>query len=130
MKYKIIRLILCIVLISITGCKSRTTYIPVESISTEYINTMQRDSVYMYDSIFVKEKNDTVYFTKYKYLYQHKVNTDTVIKTDSIRVPYPVIETVEINRLKWYQQACIWFTGIVLFAVLIFLFLKSRKFLR
>lgn len=116
-----------ILLLFLAGCKSRMTYVPVESIRTEYINTIQRDSVHLYDSVFIKEKGDTVFFTKYKYLYQSKFVTDTIIKTDSIQVPYPVIETVETNKLTWYQQACIWFTGVVLFGLLIYLLAKRYK---
>lgn len=117
-------LIFCIVLAYITGCKSKIIHVPVENTKTEYINMTQRDSVHLYDSVFIKEKEDTVFYTRYKYLYQNKIRTDTIIKSDSIQIPYPVIETVEINKLTWYQKSCIWFTGIVIFGIVIFLSIK------
>jgi hypothetical protein len=42
--------------------------------------------------VFLLIKGDTVYKERYKYLYRYLTinNTDTVIKTDSIQVPYPV----------------------------------------
>ncbi len=130
MKIKNITTILltCILTVYISGCKSKTIYVPVESTKTEYINTIHRDSIHSYDSIFIKEKNDTVFFTKYKYLYQNKFRTDTIIKIDSIRVPFPVIESVETNKLTWYQKACIWFTVIVFSGLLIYLLIRYYKF--
>lgn len=121
--------VFCIGLLYITGCKSKIIHVPVEKTKTEYINMTQRDSVHLYDSVFIKEKGDTVFFTKYKYLYQKKTRTDTIIRTDSIQIPFPVIETVETNKLTWYQKSCIWFTGIVIFGLAIFLLTRHyRKF--
>ena len=34
-------------------------YIPVETTKTEYRDKFHRDSVYLYDSVYVKEKGDT-----------------------------------------------------------------------
>lgn len=44
-------------------CSCRTVkYVPVETVKvdTTYINKLQRDSIYMLDSVYVKEKGDTV----------------------------------------------------------------------
>lgn len=122
-----IKLISIYIILNFPACKSNKTYVPVESSRTEYRNTIQRDSVHLYDSVFIKEKNDTVFYSKYKFLYRNKFITDTIIKSDSIRVPYPVIQTVEINKLTWNQKACIWFTGIILGGLLFYLFFKYRK---
>lgn len=122
-----IKLISIYIILTFPACKSNKTYVPVESSRTEYRNTIQRDSVHLYDSVFIKEKNDTVFYSKYKFLYRNKFITDTIIKSDSIRVPYPVVQTVEINKLTWYQKACIWFTGIILGGLLFYLFFKYRK---
>ncbi|MCE8995224.1 hypothetical protein K0G45_25500, partial [Bacteroides thetaiotaomicron] len=50
------------------------------------------DSIYQQDSVYVLVKGDTVYQYRYKYLYKYQYlnRTDTVIKVDSIQVPYPV----------------------------------------
>ena len=92
-------LMLALVLITV-GC-TRMVYIPVESVKTEYINKMSIDSIYLYDSVYLKEKGDTIFMEKYKYSYRDRLRVDTVIQKDSIRVPYPVI--VE-KKLTWWQR--------------------------
>lgn len=90
------RLIFVILLVSamcFTGCRT-TQYVPVENIKTEYKtrDSIRIDSVYRRDSIYVIDRGDTVYTYKdrylYKYLYLNRI--DTVIRTDSIQIPYPV----------------------------------------
>lgn len=78
-------------------------YVPIETIKTEYItrDSLRIDSTYVHDSIFIREKQDTVFKDVYKYIYKYQyiTTTDTVIKTDSIQVPYPV----EKQLTKWQQ---------------------------
>ncbi len=84
-----------------------TKYIPVHTTNTEYVNKIQYDSVYVHDSIDKLMKGDSVVITNYKYVYKTNVKVDTFIKTDTIPIPVPVIETKEVNRLKWYQKILI-----------------------
>lgn len=96
----------CIVLlvsaICFTGCRT-TQYVPVETIKTEYKtrDSIRHDSIYQRDSIYVIDRGDTVYTYKdrylYKYLYLNRI--DTVIKTDSIQIPYPV----EKSLTRWQK---------------------------
>lgn len=112
----------CIVLlvsaICFTGCRT-TQYVPVETIKTEYKtrDSIRHDSIYQRDSIYVIDRGDTVYTYKdrylYKYLYLNRI--DTVIKTDSIQIPYPV----EKSLTRW-QKAKIELDGWA-FGVLIML---------
>lgn len=91
----------------LTCCKSKTVYVPVETVKTEYRDRMERDSIHLYDSIFIDrwKSSDTVFLTKekYKYLYRDKLVRDTVFKTETIQVPYPVIEYREVNKLHSWQ---------------------------
>lgn len=112
-------------------CSCRTVkYIPVETIKvdTTYINQLQRDSIYMLDSVYVKEKGDTVLIEKYKYLYRDKLVRDTmyISKVDSIQVPYPV----EKELTRW-QQFRMYFGGwamcIVVISILILIVYKIKK---
>ena len=112
-------------------CSCRTVkYVPVETIKvdTTYINKLQRDSIYMLDSVYVKEKGDTVLFEKYKYLYRDKLVRDTmyISKVDSIQVPYPV----EKELTRW-QQFRMNFGGlavcIVVISILILIVYKIKK---
>lgn len=112
-------------------CSCRTVkYVPVETIKidTTYINKLQRDSIYMLDSVYVKEKGDTVLIEKYKYLYRDKLVRDTmyISKADSIQVPYPV----EKELTRW-QQFRMDFGGlamcIVVISILILIVYKIKK---
>ena len=111
-------------------CSCRTVkYVPVETIKvdTTYINKLQRDSIYMLDSVYVKEKGDTVLIEKYKYLYRDKLVRDTmyISKADSIQVPYPVEK-----ELTWWLKikiAIIDFVMVVCILVIIFFVLRLFK---
>lgn len=99
-------IIVCTLISMLTGCKS-TKYIPIETVRTDsvYIDRFQRDSIYQRDSVYVNRwtDGDTVYQDKivYKYVYRDKVKYDTVsvLRSDSVRVPYPV----ERRLTKWEQ---------------------------
>lgn len=95
-----------ILLSSLAGCKS-VQYVPVETVRTDsvYVDRFQRDSIYQRDSVYVNRwtAGDTVYQDKvvYKYIYRDKVKYDTVavLRSDTVRVPYPV----ERGLTKWEQ---------------------------
>lgn len=96
----------CILISILTGCKS-VQFVPVETVKTDsvYIDRFQRDSIYQRDSVFVNRwtAGDTVYQDKvvWKYVYRDKVKYDTVsvLRSDTVRVPYPV----ERRLTKWEQ---------------------------
>lgn len=115
-------------------CSCRTVkYVPVETVKvdTTYINKLQRDSIYILDSVYVKEKGDTVLIEKYKYLYRDKLVRDTmyISKVDSIQVPYPVEK--ELTRWQQMKQELGgWALGIILVvtaAIVILLIYRTRK---
>lgn len=110
---------LYIFLLSLLAFSCTTTeYVPVEATKTDsiYISLFERDSIYVHDSIYVRDKGDTVYIEKVKYLYKEKVRTDTVYteRTDSIRIPYPV----ERKLGKW-EETYLAVGRITLWAVII-----------
>lgn len=96
----ILALLMCVIMGS---CRS-IQYVPVETVKHDsiYINKIERDSVLVKDSIYIKEKGDTVLIEKWKTRYVSKYITDTlyVTKVDSVQVPYPV----EIPLTKWEQR--------------------------
>lgn len=93
-----------LLLFLLTGCRS-IQYVPVETVKVEYVTKtdsfIKKDSVYIRDSIFTIQKGDTVTINKLKYIYKDRwqeiVKVDTVIKTDSVAIPYPV----EKQLSKW-----------------------------
>lgn len=86
----------------LASCRS-VRYVPVETVRTDtvYMNRVERDSVVRYDSVYVREKGDTVWLEKYKYVYRDKWRTDTLYmsRTDTVSVPYPV----ERQLTRWQQ---------------------------
>ncbi|MBD8388204.1 hypothetical protein [Dysgonomonas sp. BGC7] len=103
---------LCLLLLQ--GCRTKLIYIPQESVRTEYIDRIRTDSVYLHDSVIVKMKNDTVFFEKYRYLYKDRLVRDSVLVSDSIRIPYPVEVEKEVNRLSSFQSFQLWCGRILL----------------
>lgn len=95
------------VLLMAASCKTKTVYVPVETVEREkeYIDRWRRDSIYLHDSIYVEKKGDTLWVEKYKTIYKERLVRDSIFITDSVRVevPYAVIETKEVNRLKTWQ---------------------------
>ena len=119
------------VLIGLGACRS-VRYIPVESVRHDSVVTIlyHRDSVYQYDSVYIKEKADTVLIERWHTRWRERVSHDTLYmsKTDTIRVPVPVerklskSERTYITIGKWSVGVV---TGLVL-ATICFIFYKRR----
>lgn len=126
-----VAVVLLFILLLCAGCKSKTVYVPVESVKTEYRDKIQRDSIHLYDSIYLEKylKGDTVFLTKetYKYLYRDKIVRDSIFKTDSIAVPYPVTEYIEVNKLTWYQNILLWLGVAALLFLVGFISYKVKR---
>lgn len=130
--YLVTVLLLVAIAFVLCGC-STTKYVPVESIriDTVYQSNIIRDSVYLHDSVYVKEwqKGDTVFLDRDRWhtKYVEKEIHDTLYqsKVDSIQVPYPVEK-----ELTWWQRTKIEF-GEVMFLLLFIVFgiiiIKIRK---
>lgn len=120
--------VLFFIILLMCGCKSKITYIPVESIKKEYVDKIQKDSIYKLDSVFINryQKGDTVFIIKEKivYIYRDKFIRDSIFLCDTIRVPYPVEIIKETNHLTRIQQGLI---GIGIGSICIGLFFGYRK---
>lgn len=114
------------------SCKS-VEYVPVieHHTDTTYITKHQRDSVWLHDSISVKEKGDTVRIEKWHTKYIEKVTHDTtyVAKVDSIPVPYEVTKYVE-KKLSKTQKGLMTLGILTLMAGVIFGVFWLKKILR
>lgn len=147
MKRYLTLLLSCVVLAGCASTRRATTY--SESRDYHYVNRgyldslfkaiTHRDSIYIHDSIYVREKGDTVTIYKEKLVYQYKErndidskvkrSTDTVYinHTDSVYVekPYPIEK-----QLKWYDTGFLHLGRLCCIAAIfwaLFLYLK-RKF--
>lgn len=99
------KLLLAILLgILLSGCAA-TKYVevPVDKVKVEYRDRVSVDTLYRNDSTIIREKGDTVFLEKYKYLYKVKELRDTVNVTDTITVVKTVEVTKEVNKLHNWQ---------------------------
>lgn len=123
------RALLIVILVMCTSC-STTRYVdrtvPVETVRTEYVNQLYKDSIFIHDSIDRYIRGDTVYQYKYKYIYKYLNRTDTVVKVDSIEVPVEIktTEVKEVNKIKGYQSFLMYF-GLGFILILLY---KAIKF--
>lgn len=99
-------LILAAVGCMLTACK-HVEYITVPEHHTDtlIVTKHQRDSVWLHDSIQIREKGDTLLIEKWHTKYIEKQVHDTCYqsRTDSIPVPYPATEYVEKQLTKWQR---------------------------
>ena len=104
---------------ALIGCKS-VQYIPVVHTKTDsiYITQHQRDSIYLHDSIHIRETADTVLIERWYTRWRERIITDTlmVVQRDTIPQPYPVEVQVE-RQLTWWQQTRLHLANLVLVAL-------------
>ena len=87
------------------SCKS-VEYVPVIEKEVHhdsiYLTKVQKDSVWLHDSILVKDRGDTVLIEKWhtKYIEKLRIDTTYIAKVDSIPAPYPVEKLVEKQLSK------------------------------
>ena len=135
-----------IVTLTLTSCKTvkyidRTVVdsteiaVPITNTKIEYRDRFLYDSIYVHDSIFTLIKNDTVYISKNKETNRLVNKTDTIIKTDTIKVPVEITKTVtktetcvnEVNKLYWWQKILMSIGGIVFVLIIIYIVLKIKN---
>jgi hypothetical protein len=122
--------IFCAVALLCCACGT-IKYVPVESTKIEYRDNFVRDSIFRYDSVFVKQTADTIFFELYRYLYRDKIVRDSIFINDTIRVSYPVeiIKQVKAPLSSW-QNFQVWCGRIALMILLlagVYFVLKLKK---
>lgn len=121
--------ILVFIVVSCTTTKYVDRPVLVETVRTEYVNQLYKDSIFVHDSIDRFISGDTVHQYKYKYIYKYFNRTDTVVKTDSIEIPVEIktTEVKEVNRIKGYQSflMCFGFVFILILAYKVIKFIKT-----
>ena len=101
MKNKIIILSLFAALFFISGCSPRI--VVHESVRDSLIVRTKLDSVYLYekDSIFIKQKGDTVWLERWSIRYKDKI----VEKKDTAYINKVEIKEVAVPaQLNWWQR--------------------------
>lgn len=136
-----------LVIIALTSCRAvkyidRTVVdsteieVPITNTKIEYRDRFIYDSIYVHDSIFTLIKGDTVYVSKNKETNRLVNKADTIIKTDTIKIPVEITKTItkteiqvkETNILYWWQKSLMYLGFIVLISGIVFLITKIKKF--
>lgn len=123
-----------VLLLLMCSCKS-VEYVPVVQYETHhdyiYLTKVQRDSVWLHDSIHVSEKGDTIKIEKWhtKYIEKQVHDTTYVAKHDSIPVPYEVEKLVEKKLSKWQMLRMTVGDAVLMIIVGVLVFFLVRLFL-
>ena len=135
--------ILAALLLTSCAATKRTTtereYNSTQHLDSLFTSTLSRDSIYIHDSIYVREKGDTLYKyvekRRYKYITRQDTITRYTLKVDTV---YRDSGRVEVNErpvyvekpVKWYNKGFMWLGRMCCIASILwalFLYLK-RKF--
>ena len=107
-------------------CGCRTEYIPVERLRYDslVVAKLVHDSVYVSDSVFVRERGDTVYKYKDKYVYVYKTKIDTFFaeRVRDVEIPVPVE-----RKLTWWERMKMDFGGWLLVAVALYVVYRTVR---
>jgi hypothetical protein len=131
-------IILILVLIFLSSCKAievikdKTVIDSTKNTSKEIIT--KHDSIYIYhrDSIFIKQKNDTVFIEKWNTKIERLIKRDTVIKIDTIYQDKKLIITeyqVETKTETIYVKWLFWL-GLAIPVVLYIAYRLLRSYLK
>ena len=123
-----------LLLLYLVGCSPKTIYVP--EVHTEYItrtDTFVRiDSVSVKDSIYVTQKGDTVrierWHVQYRDRWREKIVRDTIMRSDTISVPYPVEKKITLRqKFDMYFECMSVCIFVVIVALLLYLIVRWRK---
>ena len=109
------------------SCRS-IRYVPVETIRTDslYLTVHERDSIHIQDSVYIREKGDSVIVDKWHIVYRDRTIRDTAYMEKEVGVPYPVEK-----ELTWWQKTKLELgelsIGIILVLLIVVIWLIKKK---
>lgn len=130
--FDLIVIFLIAIFTAILVCSCSTVkYVPVETVKTDSVRVVdvQRDSIYVRDSVLIRTKSDTVYVTQWRTEYREALKVDTFLvqRVDSINT---VVE-VEKRLTKIQQLKMDVGTGVLwAIPIMLALYVLYRKFLK
>ena len=132
----VMTVILSLLALALLGSCTTTKYVPVPEYHTDtlLVSHNTRDSIYVHDSTYVKEKGDTVLIEKWHTQWRDRWRTDTIYQSKRDSIPYPVEVIKEVPaKLTWWQQTRLHIMNILLyvagFALLLWLLKSKLKWL-
>ena len=121
---------LAVIVLCLVGCK--TQYVPVETVhvETERVVDIQRDSIYVLDSIYVREAHDTVYITKWRTEYKEALRIDTlnIERIDTLNTIVEIEKKLtKVQQLKMDVGSGVLYAVPILIAVGLFVLYRKLK---
>lgn len=128
--YIILALVALATAILVCSCQS-VRYVPVETVKTDSIRVVdiQRDSIYVLDSVFVREVHDTVYITRWRTEFKEALRVDTfnVERIDTLNTVVEVEKKLtKVQQLKMDVGAGVLWAIPILIAIFI-IYWKLKK---
>ena len=128
----IIAMAIGVLICSLFSSCTTTQYVPVIEHKTDTVRQCLtlRDSIWLHDSISVKEKGDTVRIEKWhtKYVSKEVHDTTYISKTDSVPVPYEVVK--EVPRKRDTVDWVLTITGMLsILGIIVWVVNKVKRFL-
>lgn len=113
-------LVVCVVMV---GCRTLPEPLPLRvERDSIYLSRVERDSVFVRDSVTIREKGDTVYRDRWRVEYRERVLRDTayIERNDTI--------TNEVEKaLTWWERTRMAAGDVALGVLLIYLILRYGK---
>lgn len=108
-------------------CSSCSTqYVPVESVRYDsiFFEKICKDSIFVRDSVFIRQKGDTVFKDKFKLVYKYVLQKDTMltVRRDSIPIPIPVEK-----KRTWWEQTKIDVGGYAVTIIVIYVLCRLMR---
>ena len=109
-------------------CSCSTQYVPVESVRYDsvFFEKIRKDSIFVQDSVFIRQKGDTVFKDKLKFVYKYVLLRDTMltVRRDSIPVPVPVEK-----KRTWWEQTKIDVGGYAVTIIVIYVLCRLMRWI-
>ena len=110
------KILVSLLVLLVAGCKVQETTTNRISTSTHHAGVLV-DSIALRDSIIIRERCDTVFFTKYSTLSKERLRIDTIIKCDTVYAERVVtVKERNSSGLLWWLLvpviAVLWKVGL------------------
>ena len=120
--------IAALLICALLGSCTTTKYVevPVVHNDTTIVTKHQRDSIWLHDSTYIKEKGDTYYMERWhtKYVEKQVHDTTYIAKVDTIREVF----TNEVEKpLTWWQQTKMHIGAIALYLLTLLVIIWVAK---
>lgn len=117
--HQYISILLIVLFIMLSGCKTHTVYVPVERTTVEYKDRLRLDSIFYRDTIRLFSRGDTVH--KDVIRWRERFVRDTVYHERKDSIPVIIEKEVPVNYLTKWQRIRLQILNVITVLLLIYL---------